>query len=222
MVKKLIMPCMAVAAFAAFVPATASATNDPQLTEGVSLVPTQATIVGTATNTLFTNTEGTSTLVTCSKAQLTGALKVNHVSTVEVEVPKGSAIFEGTGAKHAHNNLPECTGSFGNAYITVTSALCVRSDATMATDEFQATGCGANKVKFTIGSTTLGTCEYEATGAVKGTYTTNGSEAQMTTINNSAGSGAKLTNGVFFCPTSGSLGMTFSLETTNGTKLTIS
>ena len=57
MYKKLITACMAIAAFAAFVvPSTASATNDPQLTDTGGL-PKGAKIVGTNVGeTLFTNT----------------------------------------------------------------------------------------------------------------------------------------------------------------------
>jgi len=225
MYKKLITACMAITAFAAFVlPASALAVNEPQLTEGASLVAVGSTIVGTATETKFTTTEGAA-LVTCSKATMTGTVKANSSNKVEGEIPKGSAIFQGTGAVNADNNLPECTGSFGNAYITVTTALCVISNTALANDEFNVTGgaCGTNgKVGFIIGSTTAGACTYESTGAVKGTYTTNGTQASLTTIDTSAGSGAKLISGGFLCPTSGALAMTFTLETTGGTALTIS
>lgn len=222
MSKKLVMSCMAAAAFV--LPASASATNDPQLTEGVALVPTGTTIVSTASNVLFTTTEGAS-LVTCTSAKMTGTLKANSGSKIEWEIPKGSALFQGTGAVNAHNGLPECTGSFGNFYTTVPMALCVRSDGAMVTDEYQVNGgsCGTGgRVKFIIGSTTAGACEYESTGAVKGTYTTGGTEAKLTTVNTSAGSGSTKTAGGFLCPTSFALAMTFNLETTNGTKLTIS
>jgi hypothetical protein len=225
MYKKLITACLAITAFAAFVlPASALAVNEPQLTEGGSLVAVGSTIVGTASETKFTTTEG-ATLVTCSTAKMTGTLKANSGSKVEWEVLKGSATFQGTGAVSAHNGLPECTGSFGNFYKTVTTALCVRSDSTMLTDEFNVTGgaCGTNgKVGFIIGSTTAGACTYESTGAVKGTYTTNGTQASLTTVDTSAGSGSKLVSGGFLCPTSGALAMTFTLETSGGTALTIS
>jgi hypothetical protein len=224
MFKKLIVSCMALAAFAACaLPASASATNDPQLTEGATLVPTGTSLVGTASNTLFTNTEGAE-LVVCSTAKLTGTLKANSGSKVEGEIPKGNAIFSGDGLPSAHNGLRECTATFGNAYVTVTTALCVRSDSLMVTDEFQVTGgsCPGGKVKFIIGSTTAGACEYESNGAVKGTYTTGGSETKLTTLNTTAGSGSTRISGGFLCPSSGQLAMTFNLETTNGTKLSIS
>jgi hypothetical protein len=225
MFKKLVLSCMGMMTFAALVlPATASATNDPQLTEGGTLVPTGTTVVFTATEAKHTNTEGNA-LFTCSTAKLTGTVKANSGSKVEWEVPKGSAIFQGTGSVSPHNNLPECTGSFGNSYTTWTTALCIRSDGTMATDEFQVNGgpCGTGgKVKFILGSTTAGACEWESNGAIKGTYTTGGSEAKLTTLNTTAGSGMTRISGGFLCPSSLQLAMTFNLETTNGTKLAIS
>jgi len=223
---KLIIACTAVAAFASFVlPAGALAVNEPQLTEGASLIPTGSTIVGTAANTLFTNTEGTETGVTCSTAKVAGTVKANSSNKVEWEIPKGSAIFSGTGAVHADNGLPECTGGIGNSFITVITALCVRSDTTMSNDEFLVNGgaCGTGgKVKYIIGSTTAGECEYETTGAVRGTYTTNGTQAFLTTVDTSSGSGSTKIRGGFLCPSSGALAMTFGLETTNGTAVSMS
>jgi len=225
MSKKIIMACTALVAFAAFIlPATASAANDPQVTEGGVLVPHPTSITGTAVETKFTDTEGKNTLVLCSHAHMAGTLTENTNGTVEGSIPVGSAVFKGTGSTSTHNNLPECTGSFGNAYVTVTSALCVRSTPAMANDEFQVTGaCGTEgKALFTIGSTTVGACKYEATGAVKGTYTTGGAQVSMTTTDTSAGSGSKLIEGGFLCPTTGALAMTFKLTTTNGEALTVS
>lgn len=225
MSKKLITACMALVAFAAFIlPATASAANSPHLTSNGVLVPKGTSLYGTATDTLFTTTGG-STQVTCLHAKMTGTVVKNESTIVEGEVPKGNALFWGDGAVSSHNGLEECTGSFGNAFVTVVTALCVRSDTTMAADEVQVNGgaCGTGgKAKFIIGSTTAGECEYEATGAVKGTYTTNSTPVTMTTEDNSTGSGSKLIRGGFLCPTSGALAMTFSLETTDGTGLTVS
>jgi len=225
MYKKLITACMAITAFAAFVlPAGALAVNEPQLTEGASLVAVGSTMVGTASEVRFTTTEG-AIMVTCNAAKLTGTVKANASNNLQWEVPKGSAAFQGTGAVNADNGLPECTGSSGNFYTTLTTALCVISNTSMTTDEFTVTGgaCGTNgKVGFIIGSTTAGSCTYESTGPVKGTYTTGGTEAKLTTIDTSAGSGFKLISGGFLCPTSLALAMTLTLETAGGTKLTIS
>jgi len=149
----------------------------------------------------------------------------NSSSTVEGEIT--TATYAGTGAVSADNNLPECTGSFGNVYITVTNTpLCIKSTPVMAEDEGQVGGggCGTfGPVKFTIGSTTAGECKYESTSTLKGDFTTGGTETRLTIRNTQAGSGVKLVSGGFLCPTSGMLTGSATLATTeNGTKLTIS
>ena len=93
----------------------------------------------------------------------------------------------------------------------------------MATNEFQVSGgkCpGGGKAKFIIGSTTIGECEYETSSTIKGDYKTNPPE--LTVRNTTAGSGASKIRGTFFCPSSGMLKMSFSLETEGGTPIAIS
>lgn len=222
--RKLINACIALAALAAFaLPATASAANDPQLTEGGALVAAGASVVGTTVNPSFTTTSGSS-ILSCSSAKATGKVLKNSSGTVEGEIT--TATYSGTGAISSDNNLPECTGSFGNAYITVTNTpLCIKSTPAMAEDEGQVGGggCGTfGTVKFTIGTTTAGECKYETTSTLKGDFTTGGTETVLTIRNTQAGSGSKLISGGFLCPTSGMLKGSGTLETENGTKLTIS
>jgi hypothetical protein len=219
---KLIKACTALAAFAtlAVLPATASAENNPQLTEGP--LSAGARIVALSVgNTIFTDTSG-NTLVNCSNAKLAGTLLNNSAGGLEVELTTFD--FRGTGTVSTHNGLPECTGSFGNAYITVAnSPLCLRSTSTMATNEFQVSSgkcAGGGKVKFIIGSTTIGECEYETGSTIKGDYKTNPPE--LTVRNTAVGSGASKIRGGFLCPSSGMLKMSFSLETESGTPITIS
>ncbi|HWC49581.1 MAG TPA: hypothetical protein VG448_11925 [Solirubrobacterales bacterium] len=226
MTRKLITAAIALVAVAAIgLPATASAANDPQLTESGALVAVGASVVGTPVGeNILTNTAGTANLLSCTSSKATGKVLKNSGGTVEGEIT--SATYSGTGAVSADNNLPECTGSFGNAFITVTNTpLCLRSTPTMAEDEGQVGGggCGTfGTVKFTIGSTTAGECKYETTSTVKGTFTTGGTQTVLTVRNTQAGSGVKLISGGFLCPSSGMLKMAYSLETENGTPLTIS
>ncbi len=222
MYKKLLTAFMALTALAAFaLPATASATNDPQLTENGVALAAGAKLIGTPTvESWFTDTS-TSPLVRCSSVNMTGEVVKNSGGTVEGTITTSD--FSGTAAVSAHNNLPECTGSFGAAFITVVGDLCVRSTPTMATHEFQVSGgkCPAEGgVKFIIGSTTVGECEYETASAVKGDYTT-GKGGVLTVRDTPAGSGASKIRGGFFCPSSGMLRMAFSLETHNGTAIEI-
>jgi hypothetical protein len=216
MFKKLITACLAIAAFAAFVlPATASATNDPTLTHptGTAIAvgtKIEATQIG---NSIFTDTNK-NPLVTCSTATMTGEVVKNSGGNVEGTI--STSDFGGTGSTKAGEPEPECTGSFGNVSVTVPGHLCIRSTTTMATDEFQVAGggCpGTGNVKFILDSTTIGECEYEATGAIKGDAKTHPDEAILVVRSTQEGSGAKKIRGGFFCPNSGILDMEFTLET---------
>jgi hypothetical protein len=217
MYKKLIMACMAVAAFAAFVlPASALAVNHPILKDAGGTVAVNSLVKATNFGeTVFWNTGATTKMFTCTKAVLTGKVLKNATGTVEGEITK--ADFSGTGAVHADNSLAECTGSFGNSYFTIKNLpLTVRSNESMAEDELQITGPAAANVKFVFGSTTAGECEWESTSSLKGDFTTGTSaekDSLFTVRNTQAGSGLKLIRGGFLCPTSVQLGMTFTMET---------
>jgi hypothetical protein len=221
MAKKLTLACMALVAFAAFVlPATASAANDPQLTDGAGgFVSGKVRAHNVNGSTIFYNTAKTIEQVVCTTATMTGEITKNKESTVEGSIT--SSEFSGTGAVHADNGLKECTGSFGSAYITVKNLpLTIKSTPAMVNDEFQVTGPAGANVKFLIGSTTAGECEYEGTNALKGDYTTGTSatnDSVLTVRDNEAGSGSKLIRGGFLCPTSGLLHMSFTLETDTAT-----
>jgi hypothetical protein len=223
MTKKLIMACMAMAALAAFaLPASASATNEPDLTEGAVRVGVGNLVVGTSNSVEFQDTT-TNALVSCTKGTLTGEVLVNAGGSLEIEILHST--FEGTGPKHADNSLPECTG-VGNAAITVTNMnLCLRSTKGQVTDEFivGANGCKNMALpRFVILSTPAGECEYETTKLVSGTFTTGGTVSTLTVSNTQAGSGAKRVRGGFLCPSSGMLKMSFELEKENSVKLQIS
>jgi len=218
MFKKLILSCMAVAAFAAFVlPATASAATatDPED------VKVGASITGkNIGSTFFMRTDGTTPEVTCTTAHATGTVTQNSGGVFAGTISTFN--FSGTGAVHADNGLNECTTStFGNAYITVAN-LPLTITTVAPGDNINVTGKNGGKVKFIIGSTVAGECEYEATNAaITGTYTT--AATTVLTVNNTqTGSGSKLIRGGFFCPTSGQLKMSFYLQTTNGVEIGIS
>jgi hypothetical protein len=220
MTKKITMACMALAALAAFaLPATASATNDPQITHPTGTLlaagsKITATQVGTST---LTDTSGNPELA-CSTGTMTGSLTKNSGGNVEGEI--SSAVFGGTGAQVAGEPAKECTGlgffSTNTSVTTLALPWCLRSTTTMVTDEFQVTAgkCGTNgKIKFILAGTGIGNCEYEATGAIKGTYKTHPEDALLTVAPTSATSGFKKIAGSFICPTSGALSMSFTLET---------
>jgi hypothetical protein len=226
MSKKIIMVCMAVAAFAAFaLPATASAKNTPHLTDSGGAVAVGAAINGTLlekTEATFWNTATSIKLFTCTNSTLTGKIVKNTTGTVEGTITTFD--FSGTGSVHADNGLNECTGDIGSFAITVVSKpLCLRATEVMLTHEFQVGAelagktCaeGTGNVKFLLISTTAGECEYETAGSVKGDFTTTavGTASRLTTRDTIAGSGASRIRGGFLCPSSGMLGITFTMET---------
>jgi len=220
MYRKLILAAMALASFAALMvgPASASATNTPTLTVPANTDAAIGTkILGTASDTALLNTDG-STSLTCTTGIMTGEVTKNSGGNVEGNIT--SARFFGDGPVN-HNVEEECTG-FVNANITATTPWCLRSTTTMKTDEFQVRGgkCSeaAKSIVFHMITTGFGTCTYErtaATGPVTGTFNTN-ANAVLTVNATSAGSGFNKTSGSIFCPSSGMLQMSFSLESHDG------
>ena len=206
--KKLIMACMAVAAFAAFVMApAASAAESPTLTSGGVSVPVGTSI--TAVNTGITKFTGFG--VECDHVHLHGTVTKNSNHEIEGTIPVGGASFNGTSTN------TDCTSPLGPIKVTVNSELCLKTNSTTA-DTMLVTGCGAN-VTFTLEITGTGPCKYQ-TASVSGTYTTNATPATVN-ITEQPASGAGEPN-PFFCPASGKLDMDFDMYTTNGTGVTVS
>jgi len=216
MSKKLILACMAVAAFAAFVvlPATASATRLCETTtDDVTCdnIAINQNIRGHLTgNSVMTDANG-NTLLTCSTAEITGLLTKNSGGVVEGDIE--TAHFTGTGANG------ECTGSFGNVTVDtnigngVPWCLSVNNS-----DTFKLRGNSCTKetrsITFVLTSTTVGTCKYNRTAAAEGTITTDetagtseDAEGTLTAVEWTKEEGGIL------CPSVGRLDMTFTLET---------
>jgi len=202
MYKKLMLACMAITAFAAFVIAPAASAS-PALTESGVKVAVGSSV--TATNngvTKFTGGFG----VECQKAHLQGTVTANSGTSIKGEIPVGSAKFE-------NNTSTACSSALGATAVTVTSKLCLESGAS---DTLKVTGCGGNVV-FDLKAAGV-SCKYE-TASVSGTFTTNTTPASATVSEQPA----KEVGGLFFCPDEGKLDMTFNLFTTGGTTgLTIS
>jgi len=204
--KKLMMACMAIAAFAAFVIAPAASAS-PVLTDPVgSPLAVGASVTGTNVgNTFFKG----GIEVICSHAHIPGNVTANTGSTIAGSVAAGAAQFTGTGAGG------ECTtGSGGTALVTVNSALCF--DTVAKTDTVSITGCGTNPVTFTLNITGLATCKYQKS-TITGTFET----SKDATIN-LAGAPAEKDEGGFLCPNEGTLTMDFVLTTTDGSTILLS
>jgi hypothetical protein len=234
MSKKILAVCTALVAFAAFSVMATAASANPVVTHPTGTVmathPAGTTctaepkgcITGTQINSPSKFTSGSTDpgtpLVECSNATMTGELDVNSTTaTPSITGNITTADFSGTGA--SVNGVPECTSSFGNVSVVTTGAngvpWCLTS--VKATDEFEVRGglCteAARKIAFNLNSTTAGECKYEKE-SFKGTFVTHPEDAVLTLTH--AGPAAKVAGGIL-CPASGSLDMSFTLETDSGT-----
>jgi hypothetical protein len=214
--KKLIMTCMAIAAFAAFVVAP-GASASPVLTSSGVKVAVGTSITGKNTGTItFTGSNGVN--VHCSSGHLIVALTANTGSQIKGTVPVGGAKFTGTGA----NGDCTATEPLGDTAVTVNSELCF--ETVPGTDKVKITGC-AGKVTFTLTSTGLGIgCKYEGNVENGATFNTN-APATVNLVSGSPAAGADIpgeAGNSFFCPSGVTLDMDFDFYTTSGVQTTIS
>jgi hypothetical protein len=188
MSKKIILACMAIAAFAAFaLPASASAS--PRLCETAAgggepctNVAVGSLIKGTNVgNWTFTGEGGNN--VVCSVVTMTGNLTENSGTSTKGDIT--STTFGGTGTNG------DCTGPLGTSVQVITNEgnglpWCLSANNEMAADEFQVRGNACNlasrSITFQFNITGLNHCWYNRTGAVKGTFTTDtaGQDAVLT------------------------------------------
>jgi hypothetical protein len=219
MYKKLITLCMAMAAFAAVVtPATASA--NPILLEGGTLVPTGTTLIGkNVGETTITTSLGN---LKCTTVTLGGKLTVD-TTPLGIEVDIESATFAGDGPNAPNEPDKECTGPFGSFSVTAnppTNGLPWCLEMT-AGDSVRLRGgsclSASRPIRLVLVFTSelIGTCTYQrATAAVGTVNTAEGtagiSEQEWTKFEGGSG-----------CPATGKLDMAFKFETENGTVLTI-
>lgn len=223
MSKKLITACLGVLALAAFaLPAAASAANSPVLTHPTGTVLGKGASIDGHNTTLIVLKSGSTVLTECSSATLTGTLTKNESNTVEGNIE--TATFSGTGPEREGDK--ECTSpGLGNFSVDTNlgngTPWCIRSTSTMAEDEFQVRGgkCteAARSITFVLTSTTVGTCKYNRTEALKGIYTTDTPGIQDAILHFTSGTSTefKKEEGGILCPSTGNLEGSFTLETNN-------
>ncbi|HWN73317.1 MAG TPA: hypothetical protein VNN15_05875, partial [Solirubrobacterales bacterium] len=148
--KKIIMACMAITAFAAFVAPPASAAV---LTENGTAVSVGASITGKSSG-LAIITAGELSIV-CTNTHVVGTVTANASGTIAGEIPVGGLKLPGTATGE------DCTtNSLGPAKPTMTTKLCLH--IAKGTDTGTMTGCGG-VIKFALDLTSLGlTCRYQA------------------------------------------------------------
>ncbi len=202
--KKLMLACMAIAAFAAFVIApAASATN---LKENGTTVGVGASIKGTNTAGTVTKFTAEGLNVECTHAELKGKVTRDDSGIIEGTIPKGAY-----GVNYTFSSPPseDCTSALGPVRPTLNSEICLKI---ANSDAGTATGCGGN-ISFTLDVTNFGiSCTY-STASVANSITTGTGE--VTVSEQKAG----LTEGGFLCPPEGKLDLNFVLTTTDGTPL---
>jgi hypothetical protein len=202
--KKLIMVCMAIAAFAAFVVAPAASAS-PVLTDVGKAFATGASIEGKNTG-IIKFTGGFD--VECATGILRGTVTSNTGTKIKGTIPVGGVDLTGTASGF------DCTSFFGATKVSVTSEICF--ETVTGNDTIVFTGCASNVV-FDLEVTGLGNCKYETT-SITGTYVTNSGATS-----NISEQPFKFKEGVWPCPTEGKLDFDFDLYTTgSATQLTIS
>jgi hypothetical protein len=223
MYKKIIITCMAVAAFAAFALSASASAASPVLTNASGGVVSvgeglKATNIGVA------KFKGGETIFECSNNVLTGKLTANPNNGSPVEGTVESASFKGTEAEE------NCKSSLGRLQITTAfpngTPWCLSA---RSFDVAQIRGGACNQATRTItyeddihifGGTIF--CHFErtaATGPMTGTYTTKPADA---VFHFAFGAGTRFvgtTGGL--CPTTEEWEWTFELRTAAGGTLTI-
>lgn len=200
--RKITLACLAVAAFAAWIPLTASAS--PVLTQNGVFVP-----VGTSITAKSTSTSSLTTMFGCSSAHFRGKITWNSGTQIKGEVPGGFALFTSTGASG------DCTSITGDVRVTVNSNLCF--ETVKGTDNVTFTGCGATPFTLTATFTQGGyVCKYRA-ASVTGAFATN---ANATT--NISEQPLEREEGGFMCPVSTKLDTHLDWYTTDGAAVIIS
>jgi len=204
--KKLMMACMAIAAFAAFViaPMASAAT----LTENGTAVAVGSSITGKAGETKFT--AGAETVI-CSAADMSGTVTTNSGGAIAGEIAALNPSFTGTATGG------DCTSeNLGPVKPTVNSKLCL--SIAKGTDKGTVTGCAGAAVTFTLAVTNLGiNCRYEKS-SIEVEITTSPKDAEVKVV---PGQMVPRESN-FLCPAQGELDMEFVLTTTGGTTLTFS
>lgn len=233
--KKLITACLGLVALAAFaLPASASAVQIGETSAGTfTALANGSAITGTNVgNAKFVN-PSLGVISECSKVVITGDLHSNGPEVIEATVT--TATFSGAGA--VFDGMNECVGESALGSLTPTTngttdeksvpsgtPWCVKT--VKGTDEFEVTGGACTTepraITFILSTTLAGECKYTRTEPVKGTFTTDKvSEDAVLTVKSGATSTFTKHGGGFFCPGTGSLEMSFTLETENGTALYI-
>ncbi|HET9676097.1 MAG TPA: hypothetical protein VFP21_01170, partial [Solirubrobacterales bacterium] len=206
MCKKLIMTCVAIAAFVAFVVAPVASAS-PVLTSEGKAVAAGAEVKGSNTG-LFKFEGSNNYLIECSSMSMQTSVTVNSGTKLELEAPAGAVANKGTATGE------DCTASWGPAKMTW-GKMCFT--ATKGSDSLSIAGCGGEAI-LTTNITGVVSCQY-AVSSSNATFSTGGDAtftvSSLIVKKTSEGGG-------IFCPPSVEFTMVFDLTTSSGGTLSIS
>jgi hypothetical protein len=228
MFKKLTTACLALVALAAFaIPASASAASPALTTAGGALYTGAVKAVNVGV-TKFTSGGGGPT-VECSNDLLEGNVITNAGAGGAIVGEVTSAAFKGTEAgERCKSSLGSVTVKTGNPdAVENGTPWCMTAEPGVAMVLSVRGGkCSESARKITfileIHSIVTVSCKYERTAPVTGTYNTSPEDAKGILT---GGAGTEFTGEAGnsgTCPTTGTLDMTFELQTSTGGTLTIS
>jgi hypothetical protein len=144
---------------------------------------------------------------------MTGTLVENSGTSIKGNIHTTS--FSGTGAGG------RCTDSFGAGFFRDTTIgagtlWCLSASGTEDKFTLRGNSCGseARSITFVLTDSVVGTCKYNRTSAVNGTFTTHSTgDAILTVGPSTTGSTFAKEEGSVLCPASGLLEMSVTLET---------
>jgi hypothetical protein len=206
--KKLMLACMAIAAFAAFI-AVPAASASPVLTDvttehnnqidTVGLKKTKSTNIGFLR---FTISSGGS--IECSKAEEEGEVIENSGLSIKMNIT--AATFEGTGSGG------DCTSPLGDIKVTNSSLPWCFSSTKAGSFSVRGGKCteASRAITFTLDVTGIVNCSY-VKASVNGTYTTVGNESTLKISEENFVNTGEGNN--IFCPTSGKIHLEKRLQT---------
>lgn len=188
--KKILAACAVIAAFAAM-PAVASASPELQTSGGVKSTVGETISATDTGNIVFTSNLGS---VTCSESTLHGQVVANSGKLIEGTIE--SASFTGNGGG-------TCSSWTGGVTVTPENLhWCIKSSSN---GKFSLRGGGCNEAERNLAFTlhfSFGSCKFERSGGVAGTYGMNVSPVILTLTGEPE---FTRVSGGFGCPSSGKL-----------------
>jgi len=224
MQRKIIAGFVSLAAFVAFAVVPAIAAASPVLTDNGTALGVGASVRGTNSGAILLSTSSGN--VECTEAQLNGTVAENSGTSIKGNIEVAKSFFHGDDPEEAKctSNISDLAGGTATMKVTLEGTTWCLSSGAKDTWSIRGGACGAaaEPLRFIFDLTShtggnLGECTYER-AEVTGTFNTKTTPATLT-----IGASQTFTKkSGLFCPASGTLSGAFTIETPNGTGLSIS